>query len=132
MQTVQNLMKCSFMLHFIWVFTVCQGSRLGVSSIQRVNTLILSSYIFVLYFSFHNKFLKDGVDGLSFFHNKELYVPLTSTSRSVVKCTVNTSILFISKCRLLITFAKSLDTDHARQNAGPDLDPNCLTLWSYS
>ena len=28
-------MKCSIMLHFIWVFTVCQSSRLGVSSIQR-------------------------------------------------------------------------------------------------
>ena len=31
-------------------------------------------------------------------------------------------------CRLLITFANSLDTDQAQQNIGPDLDPNCLTL----
>ena len=31
-------------------------------------------------------------------------------------------------CRLLITFANSLDPDQARQNVGPDLDPNCLTL----
>ena len=31
-------------------------------------------------------------------------------------------------CRLLITFANSLDTDQARQNVGPDLDPNCLML----
>ena len=31
-------------------------------------------------------------------------------------------------CRLLITFANSLDSDQARQNVGPDLDPNCLTL----
>ena len=30
--------------------------------------------------------------------------------------------------RLLITFANSLDPDQARQNVGPDLDPNCLTL----
>ena len=28
-------------------------------------------------------------------------------------------------CRLLITFANSLDSDQARQNFGPDLDPNC-------
>ena len=31
-------------------------------------------------------------------------------------------------CRLVITFANSLDPDQARQNVGPDLDPNCLTL----
>ena len=30
--------------------------------------------------------------------------------------------------RLLITFANSLDPDQARQNVGPDLDQNCLTL----
>ena len=29
---------------------------------------------------------------------------------------------------MLITFANSLDLDQARQNVGPDLDPNCLTL----
>ena len=28
-------------------------------------------------------------------------------------------------CRLLITFANSLDPDQAPQNVGPDLDPNC-------
>ena len=32
------------------------------------------------------------------------------------------------KCRLLITFANSLDPDQAWQNIRPDLDPNCLTL----
>ena len=31
-------------------------------------------------------------------------------------------------CRLLITFEYSLDPDQARQNVGPDQDPNCLTL----
>ena len=30
-------------------------------------------------------------------------------------------------CCLLITFANSLDPDQARQNAGHDLDPYCLT-----
>ena len=34
--------------------------------------------------------------------------------------------------RLLITFASSLDPDQARQNVELDLEPNCLTLWSYS
>ena len=34
-------------------------------------------------------------------------------------------------CCLLITFANSLDPDQARQNVGPDLDPNCLTPWWY-
>ena len=28
---------------------------------------------------------------------------------------------------LLITSANSLEPDQARQNVGPDLDPNCLT-----
>ena len=31
-------------------------------------------------------------------------------------------------CRLLIIFSNSLDPDQARQNVGPDVDPNCLTL----
>ena len=31
-------------------------------------------------------------------------------------------------CHLLITYANSLEPDQARQNVGPDLDPNCLTL----
>ena len=31
-------------------------------------------------------------------------------------------------CHLLINFANSLDPDHDRQNVGPDLDPNSLTL----
>ena len=31
-------------------------------------------------------------------------------------------------CCLLIIFAYSLDPDQDRQNVGPDLDPNCLTL----
>ena len=34
----------------------------------------------------------------------------------------------VLSCRLLITFANSLETDQAQQFVGPDLDPNCLTL----
>ena len=31
-----------------------------------------------------------------------------------------------------MTFANNLDPDQARQKVGPDLNPNCLTLWWYS
>ena len=31
-------------------------------------------------------------------------------------------------CHLLITFTNSLNPDQDRENVGPDLDPNCLTL----
>ena len=31
-------------------------------------------------------------------------------------------------CCLLMIFTNSLDPNQARQNVGPDLDPNCLTL----
>ena len=31
-------------------------------------------------------------------------------------------------CRLLLIFANSFDPDQDRQDVGPDLDPNCLTL----
>ena len=34
-QMVQTLMKGSIILHFIWVFTACQSTHLGVSSIQK-------------------------------------------------------------------------------------------------
>ena len=37
-----------------------------------------------------------------------------------------------TSCRLLITFASSLDPDQVRQDVGPVLDRNCLTLWWYS
>ena len=37
-----------------------------------------------------------------------------------------------TECRLLRTYANSLDPDQARQNVGPDLDPICLPLRWYS
>ena len=43
--------------------------------------------------------------------------------------TVSVLTLCLSNCcRLLINFANSLDPDQARQNVGPDQDPNCFTL----
>ena len=42
-------------------------------------------------------------------------------------CFVFNSLLArVDFCCLLINFANSLDPDQARQNVGPDLDPNCL------
>ena len=35
-------------------------------------------------------------------------------------------------CRLLMIFANSLDPDQARQNVGPDLDPNRFKLLLFS
>ena len=42
-------------------------------------------------------------------------------------CIFLTLFLLVATCRLLITFANSLDPDQDRQNVGPDLDPNYLT-----
>ena len=36
-QTVQTLMKCLMVWHFIWIFTVCHSTCSGVSSVQRVD-----------------------------------------------------------------------------------------------
>ena len=38
------------------------------------------------------------------------------------------SLLFAYECRLLITFANSLDADQARQKVGTDMNLICLTL----
>ena len=38
---------------------------------------------------------------------------------------------FAYYCRLLMTFANSLDPDQARQNVGPDLDTNWLTMMLF-
>ena len=36
--------------------------------------------------------------------------------------------VYFNSCGLLITYANNLDLDQTRQNVGPDLDPNSLTL----
>ena len=40
----------------------------------------------------------------------------------------NFSLAKVDSSNLLITFANSLDQDHDKKNAGPTLDPNCLSL----
>ena len=47
-------------------------------------------------------------------------------------CIVNSFLASGDYCRLLITFANSLDRDQARQNVQPDPDQNWLTLLWYS
>ena len=36
LQTVQTLLKCRIMWHFIWVFAVCQSTFMQVYSMKRV------------------------------------------------------------------------------------------------
>ena len=43
-------------------------------------------------------------------------------------CTFNSFFASNNFCRLLITFANSLDPDQDQHLIGPDLDPNSLTL----
>ena len=43
-------------------------------------------------------------------------------------CELLTLSMLVVTCRLLKTFANSLDQDQDRQIVGPDLDPNYLTL----
>ena len=42
-------MKCCSMRHFIWVFTVCQSTHLGVSGLQRVNNTDENKYEILSY-----------------------------------------------------------------------------------
>ena len=44
------------------------------------------------------------------------------------RCNFCPDLDLVSTCRLLITFANSLDPDQDRQNVSPDLDPNGLTF----
>ena len=54
--TVSTLMKCCIMWHFIWVFTVCNSTLLGVSRIQsvkKINYLYHPPVAEFLYLQFH-------------------------------------------------------------------------------
>ena len=41
-------MKCSVMRHFIWVFTVCQSTRLGLSGLQRFLLVKSTDWLFIV------------------------------------------------------------------------------------
>ena len=57
------------------------------------------------------------------------FLPLKQQSKHNVTCLPSKTILASGDfCRLLITFANSLDPDQDRQNVSPDLDPNILTI----
>ena len=53
-------------------------------------------------------------------------------SLNYISLTINSFPTSGDLCCLLINFANSLDPDQAWQKVGPDLDPNCFTLWWYS
>ena len=57
-----------------------------------------------------------------------LRVPMDQALRLYKVCSDFNACLAAATYRLLITFANNLDPDKDRQNVGPDLDPNCLTL----
>ena len=38
---MRTMMKCRIMWHFIWVFTVCQSTCLGISGPQRVEHILI-------------------------------------------------------------------------------------------
>ena len=68
---------------------------------------------FVQHFKWHHNFAADSIFKYVCFFNSNWF-------------------LASGDFRLLITFANSLDPDQDRQNVGPDLDPNFLTLWQCS
>ena len=55
----------------------------------------------------------------------------TQDKDSLNKVGINTTHASVGFLCLLITFANSLDPDQARQNVGPDLDPNYLILIDF-
>ena len=88
----------------IWIYAVCKGRVYKGSAGQGLSVFssCCSNVFFVKTYNFPIFSVRDEIFN-SFPANANL-------------------------CYLLITFANSLDPGQARQNVGPDLDPNCLTL----
>ena len=61
-----EFMKCSNMLHFIWVFTVCQSTCLGASSIQRAKYQIIQliRFLYLIHYM-HSHYLRNEFDFLN-------------------------------------------------------------------
>ena len=47
----------------------------------------------------------------------------------IIASMLNSFLASVKFFRQLMTSANSLDQDQDRHSVGPDLDPNCLTLW---
>ena len=90
-----------------------------VTQCKHINNSVIVN---LNYIYFRQKY----VAGIFLLLSFNLEIPPNEESKSRVAW--NFSLLFAYKCRLLITFANSLDPDQARQNVRPDLDPNCLAL----
>ena len=52
-QTVQTLMKCCILQHFICVFTVCKSTHLGLCHLQRVTSKANMSFTLVYKYKSH-------------------------------------------------------------------------------
>ena len=101
---MQTLIKCSNMLNFIWVFTFCQSTRLGVSNIQRDRAYPGSELAVANTLA---KWKKLEPNDINF--SQGLSQTVVSTS-----CFVFSSLPARGDfCCLLITFANSLDPDQA-------------------
>ena len=100
------------MLHFIWVFTVCQNTHLGVSSIQRVNCTNRFSLYLIIFttFSYKNElgmnrnvehkpgfFLKQKKNSMlkkQYNQSKERMKRVTERVHQKIKNSVNSVVMF--------------------------------------
>ena len=78
---------------------------------------------------YHNFRLQGGIQINFFSLQKNMLLVLTRSTSGDTRNSFPASGDF---CRLLITFANSLESDQAQQNRGPELNPNCSTLCLYS
>ena len=62
-------------------------------------------------------------------HNMQSYTSASNAGhKNMLSHTINSFLASGNFCRLLITFANSLDLDQDRCFVGPDLDPSCDVL----
>ena len=101
--------------------------------------------IFRSYSCYNNGYTQWDVCNIALVHNysavSQMYTRTSCIVQRFMKILISipgSNISFLTLFLLLATlstadnFANSLGPDQARQNVGPDLDPNCLTLWWYS
>ena len=109
----------------------------GILSIWRIR--MHATYNFTTWTcDFFHKMWNIGMEYVTYWYQvftrcKELVPIFHGVANTSTSCSVLNSLLASSDFwHLLITFANSLNPDQARQNVGPDLDPNCLTPWWHN
>ena len=73
--------------------------------------------------------IKQKCASFSFFEKKSIHFVELLVHAKAKGLNIYSFLASCNICRLLITFAKSLGPALDRQNVGPELDPNNLTLW---